>query len=106
MIASFLYAVPLASVAPPWLLVSILLVSPFLLWFFRWPARNVKIHPIRASGFRPQLVPTKIDTVVIGSGSGGCACANLLAQSGQRVLLLEQHYRTGGCTHTFREQGK
>ena len=38
-------------------------------------------------------------------GSGGCACANLLAQSGQRVLLLEQHEeRTGGCTHSFRQE--
>jgi len=35
--------------------------------------------------------------------SGGSSCANVLAQSGQRVLLLEQHEeRTGGCTHTFR----
>jgi len=36
----------------------------------------------------------------------GCACANLLAQSGQRVLILEQHPdRTGGCTHSFRLEG-
>lgn len=42
---------------------------------------------------------------MIGSGSGGSTCANLLAQSGQRVLLLEQHSVTGGCTHSFREAG-
>ena len=42
---------------------------------------------------------------MIGSGSGGSTCANLLAQSGQRVLVLEQHSVTGGCTHSFREAG-
>jgi len=50
-------------------------------------------------------VPSNIDTIVIGSGSGGSTVANLLAQSGQRVLVLEQHSVTGGCTHSFREEG-
>ena len=66
-----------------------------------------QIHPMRAEHFRPDRVDTSVvwDTIVIGSGSGGCACANLLAQSGQRVLVLEQHPdRTGGCTHSFRQQ--
>jgi len=82
--------------------------------FFRsWPASrairtadDLKRRVVRASAFRPELVPASVDTVVIGSGSGGCACANLLAQSGQKVLVLEQHPdRTGGCTHTFRVDG-
>ena len=69
-----------------------------LAWLFRFPGRKLsKVHPMRASTFQPELVPKRVDTIVIGSGSGGCACANLLAQSGQKVLLLEQHYRTGGC---------
>lgn len=67
--------------------------------------KGAEIQPIRASPFHPNLVPSRIDTIVIGSGSGGCACANLLAQAGQRVLLLEQHNRTGGCTHSFRDRG-
>ena len=59
----------------------------------------------RADRFRPEKVPPNLDTIVIGSGSGGSTAANLLAQSGQRVLVLEQHSVTGGCTHSFRESG-
>jgi len=61
---------------------------------------------VRASPFSPDSVPTDIDTLVIGSGPGGCTCANLLAQQGRKVLVLEQHQtKTGGGTHSFREQG-
>ncbi|KAL3915009.1 MAG: hypothetical protein SGILL_005846 [Bacillariaceae sp.] len=62
---------------------------------------------VRASKFSPDLVPSvPLDAIVIGSGAGGCACSNLLAQAGKKVLLLEQHEeRTGGCTHTFRIEG-
>ena len=59
----------------------------------------------RADRFRPEKIPSNLDTIVIGSGSGGSTVANLLAQSGQRVLVLEQHSVTGGCTHSFREDG-
>lgn len=59
----------------------------------------------RADRFRREKIPSNIDTIVIGSGSGGSTAANLLAQSGQRVLVLEQHSVTGGCTHSFRESG-
>jgi all-trans-retinol 13,14-reductase len=69
----------------------------------RWPkARPVRFE--RASRFNPQGIPLNLDTIVIGSGSGGATSANLLAQSGQRVLVLEQHSVTGGCTHSFREE--
>lgn len=102
----------LSSLAPitlflPWCLLFLLLpLGSFLVWLFRWPGRDVKVKHIRASRFSPDLVPPNIDTIVIGSGSGGCACGNILAQSGQKVLLLEQHEeRTGGCTHTFRQEG-
>jgi hypothetical protein len=74
-------------------------------WLFSWPTSKIPLVPQRASAFAPHLVPEgTIATIVIGSGSGGCACANLLAQSGQKVLILEQHVtRTGGCTHSFRD---
>lgn len=92
---------------PAWVVVVAVAVSALLWWFLRFPGRRVTdIRAIRASKFSPEMVPKNIDTVVIGSGSGGCACANLLAQSGQRVLLLEQHPdRTGGCTHIFEKKG-
>lgn len=97
---------PVALLLPRWLLVLLLSLGGFYLWVSHWPGRDVKVTPIRASRFSPDKVPSKLDTIVIGSGSGGSACSNILAQSGQRVLLLEQHEeRTGGCTHTFRLQG-
>lgn len=45
------------------------------------------------------------DVIVIGSGMGGMTTAALLARTGQRVLVLEQHYVPGGFTHTFRRKG-
>lgn len=42
------------------------------------------------------------DTIVVGSGIGGLACAAALARRGQRVLVLEQHTAAGGLTQTFR----
>ncbi len=45
------------------------------------------------------------DTIVIGSGAGGLATALCLAQAGERVLVLEQHYVPGGWCHSFRLGG-
>lgn len=45
------------------------------------------------------------DTIVIGSGIGGLSAASMLAQHGQRVLVLEQHYVAGGACHTFSRKG-
>ena len=42
------------------------------------------------------------DVVVIGAGIGGLICAALVARSGARVLLIEQHYMVGGYCSTFR----
>ena len=45
------------------------------------------------------------DTIVIGSGIGGMTAAAILAELGDRVLVLEQHYVPGGFTHAFRRKG-
>jgi NAD(P)-binding Rossmann-like domain len=90
-------------------MVLALLCYLFVRWLTHWPGRQSHLKFVqRASAFAPDYLAQdkKYDTIVIGSGSGGCACANLLAQAGQRVLLLEQHPdRTGGCTHSFRIEG-
>lgn len=41
------------------------------------------------------------DTIIIGSGAGGLSAAIALAKSGQKVLVLEQHYVAGGWCHSF-----
>ena len=38
-------------------------------------------------------------------GIGDLVAAALLAKSGKRVLVLEQHDQAGGCCHSFTEKG-
>lgn len=55
--------------------------------------------------FSQKKLPKSIDAVVVGSGIGGLYLAALLAKSGRVVLVLEQHYVAGGCTHEFTDKG-
>jgi all-trans-retinol 13,14-reductase len=60
----------------------------------------------RAAPARFASLPDRFDVIVIGSGMGGLTCASLLAQMGnKRVLVLERHYRLGGFTHSFQRPG-
>ena len=57
------------------------------------------------NGYSKRKIPSDIDVIVIGSGIGGLTCAGLLSKIGKRVLVLEQHYIAGGCTHNFEDKG-
>jgi len=46
------------------------------------------------------------DAIIVGSGIGGLAAAAVLARVKKyRVLVLEQHFKLGGFTHTFQRPG-
>lgn len=42
------------------------------------------------------------DVVVIGAGGGGLASAGILARAGLKVLVIEKHYKVGGCLGNFK----
>ena len=56
-------------------------------------------------GYSKKKIPDDLDTIVIGSGIGGLSTAALLSKFGKKVLVLEQHYIAGGCTHSFEDKG-
>lgn len=55
--------------------------------------------------FSQDKIPSELDAIVIGSGIGGLGAAALLARTGKRVLVLDQHDQAGGCCHTFIDKG-
>ncbi len=44
----------------------------------------------------------KYNTIVIGGGLAGLTAGATLSKFGKKVLLLEQHYKPGGCATTFK----
>lgn len=51
--------------------------------------------------YNKRKVQRPFDVIVCGSGIGGLSCAAILSRAGLRCLVLEAHYRAGGCTHEF-----
>jgi len=111
----------LVTSMPPWLLIGVSLVLVYIVLKRRSKSRNpfvtslpqptpVELDPkerdkVLRQNFKPEAIPENLDAIVVGSGIGGLTTASLLAKAGKRVLVLEQHDRAGGCTHTFVEQG-
>ncbi len=52
-----------------------------------------------------EKVSASYDAIVIGSGLGGLTCANRLAKSGHKILLLEHHHQLGGLATWFKRKG-
>jgi phytoene dehydrogenase-like protein len=44
------------------------------------------------------------DAVIIGAGISGLVCACYLAKGGMKVLLIEQHHKTGGYCTSFKRR--
>ena len=66
---------------------------------------NRRNTPPNRDRFSHKKIPDNLDAIVIGSGIGGLTTAALLSKAGMKVLVLEQHYVAGGCTHTFEDKG-
>ena len=45
------------------------------------------------------------DIIIIGSGISSLTVGAILAKTWKKVLVIEQHYVAGGCTHTFKLKG-
>ena len=69
------------------------------------PKGRLTIRDCTRDPFKEKAVPPDVDYVIVGSGMGSLYCAALLSKAGKRVVVLEQHYVAGGCTHSFLDQG-
>lgn len=54
-----------------------------------WPTELPRLPFDRAGLITPDQLETRYDAIVVGSGAGGGAVAQVLAKSGRRVLIIE-----------------
>ena len=50
-------------------------------------------------------IPESVDVAIVGAGPGGLMAGALLAKSGLKVAIFDQHYVAGGCATMF-ERGR
>jgi len=120
----WLFTVPVLKLA---IKIAIASISAFLVvQIFRWSTQSRPKNPFEkderkprkpyvhdqkkrneviAQSFSRDKVPDDLDAIVIGSGIGGMTTAALMAKSGKKVLVLEQHDQAGGCCHSFIDKG-
>jgi phytoene dehydrogenase-like protein len=58
-------------------------------------------HAIDTASGKTCAYEETYDVAIIGGGGGGLAAAATLASGGRKVLLVEQHYKVGGCMVAF-----
>lgn len=79
-----------------------------VLWILTSPPADKKVRTAPSNEdiyaknrFIPSKIPKSRDVIIIGSGMGGNAAASVLSKQGKKVIVLENHDKLGGCTHTF-----
>lgn len=80
-------------------------MSTLCRWFFQHPILVnlclIAALPGCASIQNPPQPPSDYDVIIIGGGVGGLTAGARLSTAGLSVMLVEQHYKVGGCNTSF-----